>query len=81
MLVHKITTIDNPFDPFEEFEDWNALDVQLGHNTCSLLARFDYNSSELSERDQLLSTEQAIDDIISVDALNIYRKVSKKIKN
>ena len=34
-----ITTIDNPFDPFEQFEDWNRFDEDHGYFTLSYLER------------------------------------------
>lgn len=77
--VFALTTFDNPFDVFEEFEDWSKFDQSSGHFTAELLARVNKTSDELSEKDQNLSTEQAIDDIIALDAELKYRKVSKEI--
>ena len=34
-----LTTVDNPYSPFTQFDDWYSYDVLKGHNTCSLLAR------------------------------------------
>ena len=34
-----ITTIDNPFDPFEQFTSWFMFDVEKGYNCCSRLMR------------------------------------------
>lgn len=34
-----LTTTDNPFDPFDEFEKWNARDIALGYGTLQYLAR------------------------------------------
>lgn len=34
-----LTTFDNPFNPFEEFEAWFKFDMLLGYNSCGLLAR------------------------------------------
>lgn len=34
-----LSTIDNPFDPFTEFDEWYQYDVRNGHHSLSLLAR------------------------------------------
>ena len=34
-----LTTVDNPFDPFDNFEEWYKIDMQFGYNTCGLVAR------------------------------------------
>ena len=34
-----ITTNDNPFDFFTQFDDWYLFDESKGYHTCSLVAR------------------------------------------
>ena len=34
-----LTTFDNPFNPFENFDEWFAYDIQHGYNTCGKLMR------------------------------------------
>lgn len=74
-----ITTTDNPFSPFTQFDDWFAFDVQKGYNTCSLLARVCYTSDSLSEEDQSLAIDEAIDEIIQFDVFGIYKKVFSEV--
>ncbi len=73
-----LTTVDNPFDPFTQFEEWNAYDEALGYYTCSYLARFAYTSSELSDADQRLAVESAIDEIVRLNPLGVYKKVERQ---
>jgi hypothetical protein len=40
----KLTTTDNPYNPFTEWEAWFLTDWTLGYNTCGLLARTCGNS-------------------------------------
>ena len=75
-----LTTIDNPFDPFTQFDEWNAYDQELGYYTCSYLARFVYSSSELSDLDNELAIDYAMDEIIKHNPLGIYKKVFKDSK-
>lgn len=76
---HKLTTIDNPFDVFDEYEKWLAYDQNVGHFTNELLGRVVYFSDDLSEVDQNLAVEQAIDEIVELDPFLKYKKVSREV--
>ena len=76
MALHMLTTIDNPYNPCTQFDDWYAWDQQAGYYTPEFLARVAITSDELSERDQELAIEIAIDEIVKENVLGIYRKVS-----
>lgn len=70
-----ITTVDNPFDPFDDFSKWFLFDCEKGYNTCAYLARIAKTSEELSDKENANEIERAIDEIIKHDFLNIYKKV------
>lgn len=72
-----ITTTDNPFSPFNEFEEWLRFDEAAGYYTLPYLARVTRTSDELSFADQELAIEQAIDEIAHENILGIYRKVTQ----
>ena len=74
----KLTTIDNPFNPFTQFDEWFAFDDSKGYHTCSYLARIAKGSYELSEEDEALAQEMAIDEIVKMNILGIYRKVKEE---
>lgn len=76
MNMSMLTTIDNPFNPFTQFDEWYAFDEDKGYHTCAYLARITKASDELSEPDEALATEDAIDEIIKYNPLGIYRKVT-----
>jgi hypothetical protein len=73
-----LTTTDNPFDPFEQFDEWFACDARLGHHTPSYLARIVVVSDELSEADYNLAIEQAIDEIVEYNVNGLYKKVTRE---
>ena len=73
-----ITTIDNPFDPFEQFTLWLLFDKEQGYNTCERLAREAHYEDDMSEHEVNVEHERAIDTIIEFDFLGIYKKVQKK---
>lgn len=78
-IATMITTIDNPFDPFEQFDAWRSFDESKGYFTCAYLARIVKTSNELSEADESLAIEQAIEEIIDLNVLGIYKQVTKSI--
>lgn len=75
-----LTTIDNPFDPFTQFEQWFLFDVEKGYNSCSYLARIAKTSDQFTEDENDKEIERAIDEIIKYDFMNIYKKVTKEKK-
>ena len=75
-----LTTIDNPFDPFTQFEQWFLFDVEKGYNSCSYLARIAKTSDQFTEDENDKEIERAIDEIIKYDFMNIYKKVTKEEK-
>ena len=70
-----LTTIDNPFDPFDQFDSWFAFDIEKGYYTCSRIARLANLSDEMSEVEKNNEIEKAIDKLIEIDVLDIYKKV------
>lgn len=76
MEEHMLTTVDNPFDPFTQFDEWNAWDQTKGYHTSAFLARVVLTSDDLSEADESLAIEEAIDEIVEENVLGLYRKVT-----
>ena len=75
-----LTTFDNPYDPFEDFQNWHRFDTQKGYNTSAYLSRVAFTSNALSDQENNEIIEDAIDEIIKYDFLNIYKKVIKNIE-
>lgn len=73
-----LTTIDNPYDPFEQFDAWYMYDMDKGYSTCSYLDRIARTSNQLSDEETEKEIERAIDEIIRYDFQNIYKKVVMK---
>jgi hypothetical protein len=78
MLIAMLTTVDNPFSPFDHYNEWFAFDDRHGYQSASLLARLAMVSDDLSEADQILAIEQAIDEIVMENVTGLYRKVTKE---
>lgn len=75
MRYTAITTIDNPYDPFDQFQNWWRYDESKGYNTCSHLARFARPTDQFSDQENATEIERAIDDMIKYDPFNRYKKV------
>jgi len=70
-----LTTVDNPFNPFTQFDQWKAFDEAKGYFSCELLARVAKVSDELSEEDEALAIELAIDEIVKENVSGKHKKV------
>ena len=79
MIVQMLTTTDNEFDPFTQFDAWDARDRELGHYTCSLLAREAMLSQDQSVADEDESIENAIAVIIQENLSGKHRVVTKTL--
>lgn len=80
MIEHMLTTVDNPWNPFTHFDEWYAYDEACGYHTTSFLARIVRTSDELSDADQSLAIEQAIDEIVEENVNGLYQKVTAVTK-
>lgn len=77
MNASMLTTIDNPYDPFDHFDEWFQWDVSNGYNSSAFLARVVIMSDEMSDTDQALAIENAIDEIVRENVNGMYRKVTR----
>ena len=76
-----LTTFDNPYNPFDQFDSWFLFDVTKGYNSCEVLGRVARISDSFTDEENDREVERAIDEIIKLDFLNIYKKVKKNDKS
>ncbi len=76
MADFMLSTSDNPFNPFTEWDQWYAWDASAGYHTPSYLARITRSSAELSESDQEISLNDAIEEILLYNLTGNYIKVT-----
>ena len=79
MAAIMLTTIDNPFNPFTQWDEWKSFDEDKGYFTCSYLARIAKTSDELSDVDYELAIKKAINEICELNTLGLYKKVSSSV--
>lgn len=75
---YMLTTTDNPFDPFTEFNEWYSYDTRMGYHTSSFLARIANVPEDSSEYDQALALQNAIDEIVEENVSGMWKKVSRE---
>lgn len=71
-----LTTVDNPFNPFTQFDEWFQFDEAKGYCSSGLVARLAMTSSELSDRDNDDEIREAMDWVVANDPLGVYKKVT-----
>lgn len=75
---YMLTTVDNPYNPFTEFDVWLAFDIRMGYNTSAFLARVAMLPEDLPEPYQSLAIQNAIDEIVQENVSGMWRKVSRE---
>ena len=75
-----LSTKDNPFNPFEDFNNWYNFDSDKGYNSCGILARIVGDTEELAPNEEAFATEFAIDSFIESDPTHMYIKVQKEVE-
>ena len=70
-----LTTSDNPFDPFDDFDRWYRFDESKGYMSSGMVARVADISDELSEGDRNRAIEEAINFIVEVNPTSNYKKL------
>ena len=76
--VYMLTTKDNPWNPFTNFDEWYAWDTTHGYNTSAYLARIAIDSPDISPAQSQRSVNDAIDEIISFNLTGNYVKVCRE---
>lgn len=75
-MASMLSTIDNPFNPFEEFDKWYDYDMSHGYNCCSYLSRIANTSDELPENLNQIEIDRAIDEIVELNINGMYCKIT-----
>lgn len=74
-----LTTVDNPYNPFTNWEEWYKWDMINGYDTCGFLARVAPTSKKFSDERNIESIDDAMNIIIGT-LPGIYRKITKDEK-
>ena len=72
-----LTTTDNPYNPFTQFDLWFQFDISKGYNTCAFIDRVANTSDELTEKENDKEIENAMKEIAKENVLGIYKLVEE----
>lgn len=79
----RVTTLDNPYDPFTHWEQWLLFDTNAGYNTCGRLAAVTFISDSMTHQEIFETVESGIEELIKTGSINKkgelveYKKVIK----
>lgn len=59
-----LTTVNNPFNPFNDFDSWLNFDYKNGIDCCGTLARVAKTSNALSDELNEVEIEAAMDSLV-----------------
>lgn len=66
-----VTTNDNPFDYFDDFDNWLLYDIEKGYHTLEVMSRLTYTSTELSDTVYEAEIERVVNDMVYHDVINL----------
>lgn len=70
-----LSTEDNPYNPYDNFDEWYLFDMDHGYDSCGRLMRVAQISDDMSDEEVDAEIERAIDLIIKNDILNVFIRV------
>lgn len=74
MKRNLITTVDNPYHPIDEIDEWMAFDLEHGYRTLERLGRVAPVVSGWSDAEQQRVINKAIDDFVRLSP-ELYKKI------
>ena len=81
MAEFMLSLATNPYDPFVDYDAWKKFDTREGYDTDGFLARLISTSDALSEPDQDMAVEQAIESVLSnIHFSGLYKKVERNVE-
>jgi hypothetical protein len=87
----RLTTADNPYNPFTDWDEWYFFDISKGYCTCERINRIAKTSYQLSDELNNDEVENAIDQLVETGAISkdgafvkyvkVYAKEAKGAEN
>ncbi len=81
MKAKWVTTLDNPYNFFTQFDEWFAFDTQMGYNTCSYVDRIAKTSNDMSDHDRKQAINDAVEEIARFNLTGNYKIVVQEDEN
>ncbi|MBO5629450.1 MAG: hypothetical protein J5965_10295 [Aeriscardovia sp.] len=74
MTSYALTTVDNPYHPIDEYDDWFAFDMEHGYRTQERLAKVTPVEYYWTDLEQQRTINAVIDDFVRLMP-DLYKKV------
>lgn len=74
-----LTTKDNPYDYFDDFDNWYQFDVSHGYDTCGKIMRESNYTSEAPSVYNVAEINYTIEKLLKFDFEKVYKKVTKQV--
>lgn len=81
MKAFALSTVDNPFNPFENFRDWWNYDTEHNYDCCAILSRLVVDSNDMLDSEKQILIEAAINRFIEADPIGLYIKVVDEVSD
>lgn len=75
MKSYLLTTVDNPYHPIDQYDDWRQFDMEHGYYTEQRLAKVAAISYSLTDLENQRNINAAVDDFIRLDELGLYKRI------
>ena len=69
-----ITTFDNPYNPFDEFNLWLMFDKEKGYNSCERMMRLANITEDMTQIEIDAECDRAMDRLIELDFTNTFTR-------
>ena len=80
MVDAMLTTKDNPYNPFTQYEQWLSFDELSGYHTQGYISRIANTSNELTDDENDLLIDIAMQEIVAYEP-DIYEIVTKETED
>lgn len=75
MAQSVVTTIDNPWNPFRDFDKWLAWDNHYHYDTTRWLASLVFTSSKLSDEQYSEDIVEAQNELVRLNPFGLHVKI------
>lgn len=81
MKEFALTTKDNPYSPFDKFDQWWNYDIAHSYKTCERLARVAFTDDTMTPEEYNKEIQRACNQVVIEDPLDIFKVVSRNAPN
>jgi hypothetical protein len=67
-----LTTLDNPYSPYDQWDEWLAFDERHRYNSLGLIARLAHYSDEMNDGLLTAEYERVVEEIVVMNVQGNY---------